>query len=44
MQLFAIKMFDDHYIDIIQFFSMVYAPTEFTTTKKKQLVVQVAEF
>ena len=30
-QLFAITMFDDHYKDIIQFFSTCYAPTEFTT-------------
>ena len=31
VQLFVIKMFDDHYINIIQFFSMSYAPIEFTT-------------
>ena len=37
-------MFDDHYKDIIQFFSTSYAPTEFTTAQKKQLVVWVAYF
>ena len=31
VKLFVITMFDDHYINIIQFFSMSYAPTEFTT-------------
>ena len=31
VKLFVITMFDDHYRDIVQLFSMVYAPTEFTT-------------
>ena len=43
-QLFAVKMFDDHYRDIIQFSSMRYSPTRFTTMQKKQLVVRVANF
>ena len=38
-QLFVITMFDDQYKDIIHFLSTGYAPTEFTTTQKKQLVV-----
>ena len=43
-QLFMVKMFDDHYRDIIQLLSMGYAPTRFTTTQKKQLVVRVVYF
>ena len=34
-ELFVITMFDDHYKDIIQFFSTGYAPAEFTTAQKK---------
>ena len=43
-QLFAITMFDDQYKDTIHFLSMGYAPTKFTTTQKKQLVVRAADF
>ena len=42
--LFVITMFDDHYRDIIYFFSTGYAPTEFTIAQKKQLVVQAPYF
>ena len=38
-QLFVITIFDDHYRDIVHFFSTGYAPAEFTTIEKKQLVV-----
>ena len=43
-QLFVITMLDDHYRDIIQFFSMGYVPAKFTTAQKKQLVVRAVEF
>ena len=34
-QLFAITAFDDQYKDIIYFLNIGFAPTKFTTTKKK---------
>ena len=37
-------MFDDHYREIIQFFSTGYATTKFTTTQKKQLFVWDVDF
>ena len=42
-QLFVITLFDDYYRDIIQFFTMGYVVTEFTSAQKKQLVMQAAD-
>ena len=36
-QLFSITMFDDHYRDIIQFFSTGYTAAKFTLTQKIHL-------
>ena len=43
-QLFRIRMVDDHYEKIIQFFMARKAPKEFTKSQKKQLVVRATDF
>jgi hypothetical protein len=43
-QLLAIRKFDDHFAEIVQFLSMGMAPREYTIIQKKQLVVYAADF
>jgi hypothetical protein len=43
-QFLTIINFDDHFTEIFQFLSTGMAPTEYTITQKKQLVVGAAEF
>lgn len=42
-QLFAIRVEDDHFMNIIQFFATGMGPAEYTM-KQKELVVRVADF
>jgi hypothetical protein len=41
-QLFAVKMVDDYFSDIVQFLSTGMAPSEMTVVQKKQLVVKAS--
>jgi hypothetical protein len=43
-QFLAIKKFDDHFTEIVQFLSIGMAPREYTIIQKKQLVVRAANF
>jgi hypothetical protein len=43
-QFLAIRNIADHFAEIVQFLSTGMAPSEYTITKKKQLVVHVADF
>ena len=43
-QLLAIRKIDDHFPDIVQFLSAGMAPSKYTISQKKQLVVHVAYF
>jgi hypothetical protein len=43
-QLLAIKVFDDHFAEIVQLLSTGMAPREYTIIQKKQLVVCAAYF
>jgi hypothetical protein len=43
-QFLAIRKIDDHFTEIVQFLSTGMAPSEYTITQKKQLVVRAAEF
>jgi hypothetical protein len=43
-QLLAIRKFDDHFIEIVQFLSIGMTPHEYTVIQKKQLVVRAANF
>jgi hypothetical protein len=43
-QLLAITKTDDHFTDIVQFLSTGMAPSEYTISQKKQLVVRAADF
>jgi hypothetical protein len=43
-QFFSIQIFDEYFADIIEFFSTGFAPREFTTTQKKDLVVRVVDY
>jgi hypothetical protein len=43
-QLLAIKKVDDHFTDIVQFLSTGMAPSEYTISHKKHLVVCAADF
>jgi hypothetical protein len=43
-QILTIRNMDDHFIDIVQFLSTGMAPSEYTISQKKQLVVRVADF
>jgi hypothetical protein len=38
--IFAIQMDDDYFADIVQFFSTIIAPPNFTVAQKKKLVVK----
>jgi hypothetical protein len=40
----AIKKFDDHFTEIVQFLSTGMAPREYTAIQKKQLVVYAIDF
>jgi hypothetical protein len=42
--LLAIRKFNDHFVEIVQFFSMGMVPREYTVIQKKQLVVCAAYF
>jgi hypothetical protein len=43
-QLLTIRKIDDHFIEIVQFLSTGMAPSEYTMTQKKQLVVHAIDF
>jgi hypothetical protein len=43
-QLLAIRKFDDHFAEIVQFLSTRMAPREYTIIHKKKLVVRTADF
>jgi hypothetical protein len=43
-QLLTIRNMDDHFANIVQFLSTGMAPSEYTISQKKQLVVCAAEF
>jgi hypothetical protein len=43
-QLLAIRKFDDHFTNIVQYMSTRMAPREYTIIQKKQLVVRTADF
>ena len=43
-QLLAIRKIDDHFTKIVQFLSTGMAPSEYTITQKKHLVVRIADF
>jgi hypothetical protein len=43
-QLLSIRKVDDHFVKIVQFLSTGMAPSEYTITQKKQLVVRAADF
>jgi hypothetical protein len=43
-QLFSIHIVDEYFVDIIQFFSTGFAPKEFSTTQKNNLVVKAAYY
>jgi hypothetical protein len=42
--LLAIRNIDDHFINIVQFLSTRMAPSEYTITQKKKLVVHAIDF
>jgi hypothetical protein len=43
-QLFSVKIADEYFADIIEFFSTGFAPRKFTTLQKKILVVKAAYY
>jgi hypothetical protein len=43
-QLFAVKMVDDYFLDIMQFLSIGMTPLDMTVAKKKKLVVKEANY
>jgi hypothetical protein len=43
-QLLAIRKVDDHFTEIVHFLSIGLAPSEYTITQKKQLVVRTTDF
>jgi hypothetical protein len=43
-QLLAIRKFDDHFVEIVQFLSTGMAPREYTVIQKKQLAVRPPDF
>jgi hypothetical protein len=43
-QLLAIRKFDDHFTEIVQFLSIGMVPHEYTVIQKKQLVVCASNF
>lgn len=44
VQLFAVRIIDDHFVDIIHFLTMGMAPEGYTIQKKKELVVHATNF
>ena len=43
-QLLSIRNIDDHFAEIVQFLSTGMAPSEYTITQKKKLVVRATKF
>lgn len=43
-KLFVIRVADDHFLDIIQFFTIGMAPSKYITHQKKELVVREVDF
>jgi hypothetical protein len=43
-QLFSVQIVDEYFADIIEFLSTGFAPREFTTAQKKNLVVRAADY
>jgi hypothetical protein len=43
-QLFSVKIVDEYFVDIIEFSSIIFAPREFTTAQKKNLVVRDVDY
>ena len=43
-QLFSVQIADDHFQDIIEFFTTGLAPAEYTTQQKKHLVFKAEDF
>jgi hypothetical protein len=43
-QLFAVKMVDDYFSDIVKFLSTQMAPSEMKVAQKKQLVVKATDY
>jgi hypothetical protein len=43
-QLFSVQIVDEYFSDIIEFFSTGFAPKEFNTAQKKNLVIRVADY
>jgi hypothetical protein len=44
VQLFAVRMVDDYFSDIVQFLNTGMAPSEMIVAKKKQLVVKATNY
>jgi len=44
VQIFAVHVADNHFVDIIHFLAMGMAPEGYTSQQKKELVVRVANF
>jgi hypothetical protein len=44
VKLLTIRKIDNHFVDIFQFLSTRMAPSEYTISQKKQLVVHTAKF
>jgi hypothetical protein len=42
--LFLVQMVDDYFIDIVQFFSTIMAPSNMKVAQKKQLVVKKTDY
>jgi hypothetical protein len=43
-QFFSVQVVDEYFVDIIEFLSTGFAPREFTTMKKKYLVVRYVDY
>ena len=43
-QFFSVQIVDEYFVDIIEFLSTGFAPREFTTMKKKYLVVRYVDY
>jgi hypothetical protein len=44
VEILTIRNIDDHFTDIVQFLSTCMAPSEYTISQKKKLVVRIADF
>jgi hypothetical protein len=42
-QLFAVQIFDEYFVDIIEFLSTGFSPKEYNTAEKNNLVVRDAD-